>query len=196
MQALQELQEHRDRAARAASRRTSDQTSREPSGSKQKIFKSASVVRDTPEVERLVLKRKQPVSVIGVAPDPDEDPTPGNDESDDEDDDDDDPPPTPSRNRKVCLRCVTQGNTVNCIAQPGKPRTQACLRCHQQRQWCSWSGENAARRSRRKKLRVDKENRYQGPARCVAERSLNGELQKQFSSLLEFANRAASAMVS
>ncbi|KAJ4480228.1 hypothetical protein J3R30DRAFT_3701636 [Lentinula aciculospora] len=139
-QALQELQERWDCAARAVLRRTSDQASREPLGSKPKIFKSASV-------------RKRPVSVIGAAPDPDEDPTPGDDEGDDEDEDDNDndPPLTPSHNCEACLRCVMQGNTINCIMQPGKPHTQACLHCHQQRQQCSWSGENTARRLRRKK---------------------------------------------
>ncbi|KAJ4470420.1 hypothetical protein J3R30DRAFT_3408585 [Lentinula aciculospora] len=115
VQALQELQECRDRAAHAALRQTSDQASREPSGSKQKIYKSASMIRDTPEVERLVLKRKCAVSLIGGAPDPDDDPTPGDNDNDNDDDDDEDddydnnnPPPMPLHNHEACLRCVIQ----------------------------------------------------------------------------------------
>ncbi|KAJ4472981.1 hypothetical protein J3R30DRAFT_3406774 [Lentinula aciculospora] len=63
-EALQELQEHQDCAARAASCHTSDQVLQEPSGSKSQVYKSASMVHNTLEVEVRVLKRKQVVPQV------------------------------------------------------------------------------------------------------------------------------------
>ncbi|KAJ4465727.1 hypothetical protein J3R30DRAFT_3722083 [Lentinula aciculospora] len=192
----------------------------EPSSSTQKFYKLASMVRDTPDMEKRVLKRKQLVPQIGSAPDPDDDPNPGDDN---DDEDDEPPPPTPSHSCEACIQCVMQGNTINCIAQPvglgimkpiglkGKnpsviymPSSTMLfglisvssgtliyfLPVHSLNTW------------------VDEEL-YQGPMKCVAERSLvgvgfgekldllaqqNEDIKKQFSSLLGFVSHATSAM--
>ncbi|KAJ3978492.1 hypothetical protein F5890DRAFT_1597302 [Lentinula detonsa] len=59
--------------------------------------------------------------------------------------------PNISKTRSTCSRC-------------------ACEICHQQRQRCSWSGDNAARRSRSKRVKLDDEDVYEGPAARVGER--------------------------
>ncbi|KAJ3978651.1 hypothetical protein F5890DRAFT_1559927 [Lentinula detonsa] len=48
--------------------------------------------------------------------------------------------------------------------------TQACKVCHQQRQRCSWSGDNAARRPRSKRVKLDDEDVHEGPATRIGER--------------------------
>ncbi|KAJ3978327.1 hypothetical protein F5890DRAFT_1560552, partial [Lentinula detonsa] len=60
-------------------------------------------------------------------------------------------PPDNSQPRPACSRC-------------------ACKVCHQQRQRCSWSGDNAARRSRSKRVKLDDEDVYEGPAARIGER--------------------------
>ncbi|KAJ3791484.1 hypothetical protein GGU11DRAFT_831705, partial [Lentinula aff. detonsa] len=60
-------------------------------------------------------------------------------------------PPANSQLRPACSRC-------------------ACKVCHQQRQRCSWSGDNAARRSRSKRVKLDDEDVYEGPAARAGER--------------------------
>ncbi|KAJ4469883.1 hypothetical protein J3R30DRAFT_3822378 [Lentinula aciculospora] len=87
-QALTELQEQREHAARAASQKTGATTSsREPSSSMKKFYKPASMVHNTPDVEIRVLKRERVVPQIGSAPDLDDEP----------------PPPTPSHSCEACI---------------------------------------------------------------------------------------------
>ncbi|KAJ4465733.1 hypothetical protein J3R30DRAFT_3710240 [Lentinula aciculospora] len=154
----------------------------EPSSSTQKFYKLASMVRDTPDMEKRVLKRKQLVPQIGSAPDPDDDPNPGDDN---DDEDDEPPPPTPSRSIAESFAEV-----------PSLPKAHSSgtliyfLPVHGFNTW------------------VDEEL-YQGPMKCVAERSLvgvgfgekldllaqqNEDIKKQFSSLLGFVSHATSAM--
>ncbi|KAJ3791653.1 hypothetical protein GGU11DRAFT_827648, partial [Lentinula aff. detonsa] len=65
-------------------------------------------------------------------------------------------------------------------------QAQACAVCHQQRQRCSWSGDNAACRSWGKRVKVD-EDVYEGPAARVGERRRNEgtELAEQLSKIAE-----------
>ncbi|KAJ3791600.1 hypothetical protein GGU11DRAFT_828908, partial [Lentinula aff. detonsa] len=55
-----------------------------------------------------------------------------------------------------------------------------------QRQRCSWSGDNAARRSRGKRVKVDEED-YEGPAKRAGERRRNegSEVAEQFAKIAE-----------
>ncbi|KAJ3791673.1 hypothetical protein GGU11DRAFT_826896 [Lentinula aff. detonsa] len=73
-------------------------------------------------------------------------------------------PPDNSQPRPTCSRCVMIGRPSDCRPQSTTRPTQACKVCHQQRQQCSWSSDNAARRSRSKRVKLDDEDVYEGPA--------------------------------
>ncbi|KAJ3791590.1 hypothetical protein GGU11DRAFT_751458 [Lentinula aff. detonsa] len=60
--------------------------------------------------------------------------------------------------------------TVTILPNPVPHVLAACEVCHQQRQRCSWSGDNAARRSRSKRVKLDEDDVYEGPAARVGER--------------------------
>ncbi|KAJ3979627.1 hypothetical protein F5890DRAFT_1558510 [Lentinula detonsa] len=75
--------------------------------------------------------------------------------------------------RSTCSRCVLVGKTVDCRPQNASRPTQACIVCHQQRQHCSWSGNNAARRMQAKRSKT-KDDIYEGPAARVEERRFEG----------------------
>ncbi|KAJ3779657.1 hypothetical protein GGU10DRAFT_382063 [Lentinula aff. detonsa] len=184
----EELAKRCDLAAAAALRRSGPPTSQSASGSKpkpKKVVKSSSQVRDeseelTEEEEQLAprgVKQKIMTVMIGNAPDPDDgyDPASGDDGED---------PASPSQSRPPCDRCVLQQRQDECRPQEGNRRAQACAVCHHQRQRCSWSGENAARRSRVKKAKSEKakseDEAYEGPARRVTERRIGMEQMSMF----------------
>ncbi|KAJ3979108.1 hypothetical protein F5890DRAFT_1559173 [Lentinula detonsa] len=79
-------------------------------------------------------------------------------------------PPDNSQPRPACSRCVMIGRPSDCRPQSTTRPTQACKVCHQQRQQCSWSGDNAARRSRSKRVKLDDEDVYEGPAARAGKR--------------------------
>ncbi|KAJ3792012.1 hypothetical protein GGU11DRAFT_866734 [Lentinula aff. detonsa] len=79
----------------------------------------------------------------------------------------------PSPSRPACSRCIMIGRPLECHPQSSQRQAQACAICHQQQQRCSWSGDNAARRSRAKRVKLDDEM-YEGPATRVGERRLEG----------------------
>ncbi|KAJ3791764.1 hypothetical protein GGU11DRAFT_824996 [Lentinula aff. detonsa] len=79
-------------------------------------------------------------------------------------------PPDNSQPRPACSRCVMIGRPSDCRPQSTTRPTQACKVCHQQRQRCSWSGDNAARRSRSKRVKLDDEDVYEGPATRIGKR--------------------------
>ncbi|KAJ3792470.1 hypothetical protein GGU11DRAFT_859607 [Lentinula aff. detonsa] len=79
-------------------------------------------------------------------------------------------PPNVSQLRSACSCCVMIGQPSDCRPQSTQRPTQACEVCHQQRQRCSWSGDNAARRSRGKRVKLDEEEVYEGPAARAGER--------------------------
>ncbi|KAJ3791697.1 hypothetical protein GGU11DRAFT_804107 [Lentinula aff. detonsa] len=140
-----------------------------PSGSKKKSFKSKSVISDDSDVEEKEAmpaprgeKRKRPIKMIargGPHSDPDEDFEPENPTNS--------PLPStdPSQNRPACARCVLIGRPSECRPQSSRRQAQACVVCHQQRQRCSWSGDNASRRSRGKRGPAARagERRFEGP---------------------------------
>ncbi|KAJ3792536.1 hypothetical protein GGU11DRAFT_858956 [Lentinula aff. detonsa] len=78
-------------------------------------------------------------------------------------------PPDVSQLRSACSRCVMIGRPSDCRPQSTQQPTQACEVCHQQRQRCSCSGDNAARRSRGKQVKLDEEEVYKGPAMRAGE---------------------------
>ncbi|KAJ3791621.1 hypothetical protein GGU11DRAFT_751382 [Lentinula aff. detonsa] len=80
-------------------------------------------------------------------------------------------PPDLSQPRPPCSRCVMIGRPSECRPQSSRRQAQACAVCHQQCQRCSWSGDNAARRSRGKKVKLDDEV-YEGPAARVGGRRI------------------------
>ncbi|KAJ3978400.1 hypothetical protein F5890DRAFT_1560406 [Lentinula detonsa] len=207
----EDLATRRELAAAAAIRRSGPPTSQSASGSKpktKKMVKSPSQVRD--ESEELTeeeeeqpaprgVKRKMMTVMIGSAPDPDDgyDPASG-------DDGRDPASPSPSQSRAPCDRCVLQHREDECRPQEGNRRTQACAVCHHQRQRCSWSGENASRRSRVKKTKLEDEI-YEGPARRVTERRIgmeqmamfaehNREVERRLQVIERYTGRTAMAM--
>ncbi|KAJ3978751.1 hypothetical protein F5890DRAFT_1559740 [Lentinula detonsa] len=149
-----------------------------PSGSKKKSFKSKSVISDDSDAEEREAtpaprgeKRKRPIKMIargGHHSDPDDDFEPEQDGSN---------PPPPSndllQNRPACSQCVSIGRPSECRPQSSRRQAQACVVCHQQRQRCSWSGDNASRRSRGKWVKLD-DDVYEGPATRVGERRFEG----------------------
>ncbi|KAJ3791675.1 hypothetical protein GGU11DRAFT_804145 [Lentinula aff. detonsa] len=66
---------------------------------------------------------------------------------------------------KMIARCVSIGRPSECRPQSSRRQAQACVVCHQQRQRCSWSGDNASRRSRGKRGPAARagERRFEGP---------------------------------
>ncbi|KAJ3791549.1 hypothetical protein GGU11DRAFT_751550 [Lentinula aff. detonsa] len=82
-------------------------------------------------------------------------------------------PDDPSSSRPACSRCIMIGRPSECRPQSSRRQAQACTICHRQRQRCSWSGDNAARRSQAKRVKLDNEV-YEGPAARVGERRLEG----------------------
>ncbi|KAJ3979543.1 hypothetical protein F5890DRAFT_1558601 [Lentinula detonsa] len=149
-----------------------------PSGSKKKSFKSKSVISDDSDAAEREAKpaprgekRKRPIKMIargGHHSDPDDDFEPEQDGSN---------PPPPSndlsQNRPACSRCVSIGRPSECHPQSSRRQAQACVVCHQQRQRCSWSGDNASRRSQGKWVKLD-DDVYKGPATRVGERRFEG----------------------
>ncbi|KAJ3978800.1 hypothetical protein F5890DRAFT_1559632 [Lentinula detonsa] len=106
-------------------------------------------------------------------------------------------PPDLSQPRPACSRCVMIGRPSECRPQSSRWQAQACIVCHQQRQQCSWSGDNAARRLRGKKVKLDDEV-YEGPAARVGDRRIEGPgvveqlaiIAGQNKDLLEIARRS------
>ncbi|KAJ3791623.1 hypothetical protein GGU11DRAFT_828156 [Lentinula aff. detonsa] len=148
----------------------------QPSGSKKKTFKSKSVISDKSGDEEKELppapqgeKRKRPIRMISKGGSPD-------DEFEPEQSGSNPPPPSnnPLQNRPACSRCVLIGKSSECCLQSSRRQAQACVICHQQRQRCSWSGENASRRSRGKWVKLDDDEVYEGPAARVGERRFEG----------------------
>ncbi|KAJ3746355.1 hypothetical protein DFH05DRAFT_1522959 [Lentinula detonsa] len=207
----EELAKRRELTAAAALRRSGPPTSQSASSSKpktNKMVKSPSQVRNeseelTEEEEEQPTPRgvKQKVMrvMIGNAPDPDDgyDPASG-------DDGEDPASPSPSQSRPPCDRCVLQHHQDECRPQEGNRRAQACAVCHHQRQRCSWSGENAARRSRVKRTKLEDEV-YEGPTRRVTERRIgmeqvamfaehNREVERRLQVIERYTGRTAMAM--
>ncbi|KAJ3793053.1 hypothetical protein GGU11DRAFT_854003 [Lentinula aff. detonsa] len=149
-----------------------------PSGSKKKSFKSKSIISNDSDVEKREAtpaprgeKRKRPIKMIargGPHSDPDEDFEPENTTNSPL------PPTDPSQSRPACARCVLIGRPSECRPQSSQRQAQACVVCHQQRQRCSWSGDNASRRSRGKRVKLDDDEVYEGPAARVGERRFEG----------------------
>ncbi|KAJ3978449.1 hypothetical protein F5890DRAFT_1560313 [Lentinula detonsa] len=182
------------------------------SGSKKTSFKSKSVISDDSddagvEKEREAtprgVKRKRTTKMIVMvnktpAVDDDFDPEDGNDNEDE------DPasPLDPSTTRPACSRCVLIGKSDECRPQSTRQRTQACELCHLQRQRCSWSGDNASRRARGKRAKIEEEEVYEGPASRVAARSLGGSevvdrfdrVEQCLGALERYASRSATAL--
>ncbi|KAJ3978829.1 hypothetical protein F5890DRAFT_1559590 [Lentinula detonsa] len=181
------------------------------SGSK-KSFKSKSVISDDSddagvEKEREAtprgVKRKRTTKMIAMGnkiPAVDDDFNP----EDDNDDEDEDPasPLNPSKTRSACSRCVLIGKSDECRPQSTRRRTQACELCHLQRQRCSWSGDNASRRARGKRAKIEDEEVYAGPASRVAARSLGGSelidrfdrVEQRLGALERYASRSTMAL--
>ncbi|KAJ3983890.1 hypothetical protein F5890DRAFT_1595889 [Lentinula detonsa] len=148
------------------------------SGSK-KNYKSKSVISDDSDVEeREVMpaprgeKQKRPIKMIakgGHHSDP-------NGDFDLEQDDADPPLPSTNKSQKhpACSWCISIGRPNDCCPQLSRRQAQACVICHQQRQRCSWSGENASRQSRGKRVKLDDDEVYEGPAARVGERRFEG----------------------
>ncbi|KAJ3978444.1 hypothetical protein F5890DRAFT_1598653 [Lentinula detonsa] len=135
---------------------------------RRKTFKSKAIITDESDDEvveqpRKVIprgtKRKRTIKMIAKGgPDLD---TINNDTP---------PPPDNSQPHSACSRCVMIGRPSDCRPQSTTRTTQACEICHQQKQRCSWSGENAARRPRGKRVKLDEEEVYEGPAARAGER--------------------------
>ncbi|KAJ3990969.1 hypothetical protein F5050DRAFT_1716472 [Lentinula boryana] len=134
---------------------------------RRKTFKSKAIITDESDDEvveqpRKVIprgtKRKRTIKMIAKGG-PDLDTI----------DNDTPPPPDNSQPHSACSRCVMIGRPSDCRPQSTTRTTQACEICHQQKQRCSWSGENAARRPRGKRFKLDEEV-YEGPAARAGER--------------------------
>ncbi|KAJ3723523.1 hypothetical protein DFJ43DRAFT_1201476 [Lentinula guzmanii] len=129
-----------------------------------KTFKSKAIISDESDDEvveqpREVMprgaKRKRTIKMIAK----------GGDNLDPDVEKGDDAPlhPDPSQPCSACSRCVMIGRPSDCRPQSTQRPTQACEVCHQQRQRCSWSGDNAARRLRSKRVKLDEDDVYEGP---------------------------------
>ncbi|KAJ3978736.1 hypothetical protein F5890DRAFT_1559775 [Lentinula detonsa] len=183
-----------------------------PFGSKNKIFKSKSVISDDSddagaEKEREAtprgVKRKRATKMVAMGGK-----TPAmDDEFDPEDDSEDEDeeiasPISPSKTRSACSRCVMIGKSDECRPQSTRRRTQACELCHLQRQRCSWSGNNSSRRARGKRAKVEDDEVYTGPASRVASRSSGGSelvdrfdrVEQRLGALERYASRSAMAL--
>ncbi|KAJ3791522.1 hypothetical protein GGU11DRAFT_830864 [Lentinula aff. detonsa] len=158
---------------------------------RRKAFKSKAIISDESDDEMIEqpreviprgTKRKRTIKMIAKGmsssrPDGDKEPIPEQVTQ---------PPSQNSQPRSACSRCILIGRPSECRPQSTGRQAQACAVCHQQRQRCSWSGDNAARRSRGKRVKVD-EDVYEGPAARVGERRRNEgtELAEQLSKIAE-----------
>ncbi|KAJ3780151.1 hypothetical protein GGU10DRAFT_381097 [Lentinula aff. detonsa] len=147
-----------------------------PSESRRKTFKSKAVISDDSDEEGegkgkesapRGVKRKRTIKMIAKGdntsvPDGESDPIPGQVENSE-----------PLQPRSACTRCVMIGRPSECWPQSTRRQAQACAVCHQQRQRCSWSGDNAARRSQGKRVKLDDEV-YEGPTARIGERRFEG----------------------
>ncbi|KAJ3791693.1 hypothetical protein GGU11DRAFT_826624, partial [Lentinula aff. detonsa] len=155
------------------------------SGSKKTSFKSKSVISDDSDdagVERereatpRGVKRKRTTKMIVMVnktPAVDDDFDP----EDGNDNEDEDPAShlDPLTTRPACSRCVLIGN---------------------------WSGDNASRRARGKRAKIEEEEVYEGPASRVAARSLGGSevvdrfdrVEQRLGALERYASRSATAL--
>ncbi|KAJ3711859.1 hypothetical protein DFJ43DRAFT_1161641 [Lentinula guzmanii] len=150
--AVKELERRQKRAPAAKPRPVDVIIPSRPSGSRSKVFKSKAVISDDSDVmdvdkEQVEttrgVKRKRPIKMIAKGmnfsePDGEVEPVPGQVVQ---------PPSESSQPRPACSRCVLIGRPSECRPQSTGRQAQACAVCHQQRQRCSWSGDNAARRS-------------------------------------------------
>ncbi|KAJ3791462.1 hypothetical protein GGU11DRAFT_761589, partial [Lentinula aff. detonsa] len=125
---------------------------------------SDEVVEQPREVIPRGTKRKRTIKMIAKGGD-------NYDPEEEKSDKDISSPPDLSQPRPACSRCVMIGQPSECRPQSSRRQAQACAVCHQQRQRCSWSGDNAARRSRGKKVKLDDEV-YEGPAVRVGGRRI------------------------
>ncbi|KAJ3978383.1 hypothetical protein F5890DRAFT_1601283 [Lentinula detonsa] len=138
---------------------------------RRKTFKSKAIISDESDNEvveqpREVVprgtKRKRTIKMIAKSG------------PDVESDDNEAPhPPDISEPRSACSRCVIIGRPSDCRPQSTRRPSQACEVCHLQKQRCSWSGDNAARRSRGKRVKLNEEV-YEGPAARAGERRFEG----------------------
>ncbi|KAJ3991266.1 hypothetical protein F5050DRAFT_1812736 [Lentinula boryana] len=180
-----------------------------PSGSKNKSFKSKSVISDDSEdagvevgMKERGVKRKRTIKMIAknaTTPDSDDGFEP---DSNREDDDAPQSPPNPSQPRSACSRCSFLGKAAECRPQSTQRRTQACELCHLQRQRCSWSGNNASRQARGKRVKIEVEELYEGPASRIAARGFGGSevldqldhLKQRLGALERYASRSTMAL--
>ncbi|KAJ3792365.1 hypothetical protein GGU11DRAFT_750126 [Lentinula aff. detonsa] len=76
-------------------------------------------------------------------------------------------PPSTSETCSACSRCIMIGRPSDCrpqlTTQPTQPFRPLCVEC-------SWSGDNATRRSQSKWVKLDDEDVYEGPAGRAGER--------------------------
>ncbi|KAJ3791753.1 hypothetical protein GGU11DRAFT_751149 [Lentinula aff. detonsa] len=175
--AAKELQKQQKSIPAANSRQVDVIIPPRPSGSKKIPFKSKSIISDESDEEsREVVPaprgetRKQTVKMIpkgGVISNADSEYDPEFEHDNERSPDD------PSPSCPACSRCIMIGRPSECRPQSLQRQAQACAICHWQWQQCSWSGDNTARRSRAKRVKLDDEM-YEGPAARVGERRLEG----------------------
>ncbi|KAJ3736759.1 hypothetical protein DFJ43DRAFT_1149836 [Lentinula guzmanii] len=172
--AVKELERRQKRAPAAKPQTVDVVVPSRPSGSQSKVFKSKSVISDDSDVmdvdkeqvEALRgVKRKRPIKMIAKGmnfsePNGEVEPVPEQVVQ---------PPSESSQPHPACSRCILIGRPSKCRPQSTGRQAQACAVCHQQRQRCSWSGDNAARRSWDKRVKVDEDD-YEGPAKRAGER--------------------------
>ncbi|KAJ3978502.1 hypothetical protein F5890DRAFT_1560229 [Lentinula detonsa] len=170
--AAKELEKRRKQPAKA--RNVKVEVPTPSSGSRRKTFKSKAIISEDSEdegedtrkeVAPRGVKRKRTIRMIAK----------GSNTSDlDGEPAGAQPPPDPSLLRPACDQCVLLGRPSECRPQSTRRQAQACAVCHHQRQRCSWSGDNAARRSRGKRVKLDDDEVYEGPAARVGERRFEG----------------------
>ncbi|KAJ3791775.1 hypothetical protein GGU11DRAFT_824841, partial [Lentinula aff. detonsa] len=179
--AARELKKRREWTVPTTTRKVEVVVQSQPSGSKAKSYKSKFVIsddldeagadRDVDEAPRGT-KRKRTSKMIARDVDT---PNPITDVNA-EDEEDEEP-------RSAYMRCVLLGKPASCKPQLTQRRTQACEPCHVQRQWCSWIGDHASRRSRGKWAKLE-DDVYQGPAARVMDRKFaNPEIAEQLAVL-------------
>ncbi|KAJ3798875.1 hypothetical protein GGU11DRAFT_779432 [Lentinula aff. detonsa] len=117
------------------------------------------VVEQPKEVVPRGTKRKRTIKMVARS---------GNDKESNED-----PTPETAGGPQESSSQPQPRKTADCHPQNASRPTQACIVCHQQRQRCSWSGDNVSRRSRGKRVKLDDEV-YEGPAARVGERRFKG----------------------
>ncbi|KAJ3791605.1 hypothetical protein GGU11DRAFT_812703 [Lentinula aff. detonsa] len=170
--AAKELEKRRKQPARA--RNVEVEVPPPSSGSRRKTFKSKAIISEDSEDEGedkrkeaapRGVKRKRTIRMIAKG---------SNTSNLDGEPAGEQPPPDSSLPRPACDRCVLLGRPSECCPQSTRRQAQACAVCHHQRQRCSWSGDNAARRSRGKRVKLDDDEVYEGPAVRVGERRFEG----------------------